>query len=150
MVSIEDMCLTFEAPLPPRELAQNYRGHWAKIHRVRKDYRFTVFVIARQSISQFPGKLTLPLDKIKVETTWYTGTKKRDGLYRPRDYDNAMGSLKTLHDALVDAGIVRDDDFKHLVPSIPIIINHRQEFPVKGTKPYSKPRILVRISWEED
>ena len=49
-----------------------------------------------------------PWECCAVEATFYFKTERR------RDQDNAMGSLKSAYDGIVDAGLVEDDDFEHM------------------------------------
>lgn len=42
------------------------------------------------------------------------GRGKKDGRYRPMDYDNAVGAFKAGQDSLVLSGVLVADDFDHL------------------------------------
>jgi Holliday junction resolvase RusA-like endonuclease len=51
---------------------------------------------------------TLPWEYVIVHANFYHSTKRR------RDEDNYQGMLKAAYDGLVDAGLVADDDSKHM------------------------------------
>lgn len=64
----------------------------------------------------------IPWERVDVSVVFYHKTKRR------RDEDNAIGSLKAAYDGIVDAGLVGDDDWKHMSRKIP-------EFRVDKTFP---------------
>jgi hypothetical protein len=61
-----------------------------------------------------------PIRPVKILAEFYCGPGTigkllgivQKGLYRPNDADNAIGSLKSFIDGLVDAGMVPDDSHK--------------------------------------
>ena len=56
---------------------------------------------------------SLPWKKVVVRVVFSHKTK------RIRDEDNAMTSLKAAYDGIVDAGVVPDDDYKHMERGVP-------------------------------
>ena len=51
---------------------------------------------------------TMPWGKLSVTPTLYFKTNRR------RDIDNAMGSLKSVYDGIVDSGLVPDDTQEYM------------------------------------
>lgn len=59
---------------------------------------------------------TLPWEKCHVHADFYYKTNRR------RDVDNAIGSLKSTYDGLVDSGIVSDDTPDKMVRDMPSLL----------------------------
>ena len=93
--------LTITLPLPPMELWQNYRGHWARSHRVKASHRDGAMLRARAAIGRAnPPKWTAAT----ADFAFYWPNKRR------RDPLNAVAAMKAAVDGLVDAGVLADDD----------------------------------------
>lgn len=58
--------------------------------------------------------VTTPFDRARVSVTMYWHKRARDGFYRPMDVPNAVYALKPLYDGLQDAGLITDDDYRHM------------------------------------
>ena len=56
-----------------------------------------------------------PIDPCQINLTlrWYK--RASDGYYRPTDWGNAAYSLKAAIDGIIDAGLIVDDDYRHVV-----------------------------------
>jgi hypothetical protein len=54
-----------------------------------------------------------PWEYATVEAAFYYKDARR------RDQDNAMASLKSAYDGIVDSGLVPDDDYKHMGRGMP-------------------------------
>lgn len=135
------MILTLQ--LPPRECGGNSSVHWSKkakaIRQYRQDARI-IYMAHEQSLNlpSIPKSNTTP---IRISATFYTfkciGTDDR---YRPRDWDNAIRSLKPAVDGLVDGGLIPDDNHNYLswgeVKIIP---------SVKHKDANGKPRVVLTI-----
>lgn len=50
--------------------------------------------------------------RVSVVLRWHK--RASDGLYRPEDATNAVYSLKAFFDGVKDAGLIVDDDYKHM------------------------------------
>jgi hypothetical protein len=59
-------------------------------------------------------EVVVPFDPCHVTLTlrWYK--RAADGYYRPLDAGNALYALKAAVDGLIDAGLVVDDDYRHV------------------------------------
>lgn len=100
-------------PLPDKVLSPNFpvasRGMmFAKAAATKKYRRRAKEAIEAERID------TMPWKKVELEATFCHKTGRR------RDDDNAMGSLKSACDGIVDAGLVQDDDWKHMKRMPPI------------------------------
>lgn len=108
-------------PLPPRALSPNRPagsrgGRFAKAAAAKK-YRMQ----ARRA-TEAAGVETGPWELASVTAAFYFATRRR------RDQDNAMAMLKPAYDGIVDAGLVRDDDYEHLKREAPTFVIDA-EFP---------------------
>ena len=101
--------ITFTFPWPPKELSPNVaRGlHWRTKASATKQYRRDCYYDARDSAwpIESPPLLRSP---VLATTTFHVKDKQR------RDIGNMEAALKPLWDGIVDAGILVDDDYKHL------------------------------------
>lgn len=118
--------ITIKIPLPPKELGQNSRTHWAKKARATKAYRRTVRWITNAAI--------LPHDpprwkKARAEVKAFYPT-----LNAP-DPINCLDRLKAAFDGIEDSGLIEND--KGLWPERPIIL-----------KDAKNPRIEITITEE--
>jgi len=68
------------------------------------------------------GITTMPWECADVKATFFWKTKGR------HDIDNAIGSMKSICDGIVESGLIPDDDPKHMKRNIP-------EFKVDKTNP---------------
>lgn len=59
--------------------------------------------------------LELPLDPVHITLTLRWHKRSSDGLYRPTDSGNAIYALKAAIDGFIDAGLIVDDNFQHVV-----------------------------------
>jgi hypothetical protein len=104
--------ITIVLPLPgkrlqPNETVGSLGGRFAKAAVVKKYRRITRKAIDEEQIE------TMPWPRVTVLAAFFHATKRR------RDQDNAMGSLKAAYDGIVDSGLVKDDDYKHMERGIP-------------------------------
>lgn len=105
--------ITIVLSLPNRVLSPNWmagtiRGRYYKASAVKRLRQLTKEAIDAEQIE------TLPWPMVEVNVTFFWKTKRK------HDEDNAMGSLKAVYDGIVDAGLVVDDDSKHMRRIIPI------------------------------
>lgn len=104
--------LVIVLPLPPRVLSPNCMvgslcGRFAKAAAAKK-YRNLAKVAVEEAVIE-----TSPWDSVSVGAAFYYATKRR------RDQDNAMSSLKSAYDGIVDSGLVVDDDYGHMSREAP-------------------------------
>lgn len=104
--------ITIVLPLPGPLLSPNHavstiRGRFAKAAAVRRYRRRAREAVEAEHIETAPW----PAMSVAAAFFWKTNRK--------RDEDNAMGSLKSAYDGIVDAGLVIDDDYKHMHRKIP-------------------------------
>ena len=76
---------------------------------------------------------TMPWNRVVVTAAFFYATNRR------RDTDNAMGSLKSVYDGIIDSGLVPDDDNKHMRRGEP-------EFNIT----FESPRVELTITRQED
>ena len=93
-------------PLPKKVLSPNFpvasrRMMFAKAATIKAYRHKAMQAIEKERIE------TMPWGKVELEATFYFKTT------RERDDDNAMGSLKSACDGIVDAGLVLKDDYLH-------------------------------------
>ena len=104
------MSIRIEVPqLPPSEASPNARPFWAEKYTTNKQYHHDVFyccVDARNRALK-EGK-AFPFLKAKLNLTFIFPEERR------RDRDNILASFKKGLDAVVDAGLLLDDDSEHL------------------------------------
>lgn len=94
-------------PLPPSVLSPNSTiggigGRFMKAAASKKYRRLAKEAVQSEEVS------TAPWGACSVKAVFY---HKQD---RRRDPDNYTGSLKAAYDGVVDAGLVTDDDYKHM------------------------------------
>ena len=96
--------------LPPFSSSPNWRGHWSDKHKAGKVYHDAVFYycVGARNREEFGG-MPLPLfTKARLNLTFVFPEQRR------RDRDNCLASFKPGIDAIVDAGLLLDDDSEHL------------------------------------
>lgn len=102
--------------LPPVEYSLNWRGHWADRYKAGQVYQSAVFyscVDARNKASN-----DKPFDKARLNLTFVFSVARR------RDRDNLLARFKPGLDAIVDAGLIVDDDAEHLeIGKVDILVN---------------------------
>jgi len=96
--------------LPPVEYSPNWRGSWFDRYQSGLVYRNAVYYSCvearnRAALSGYPK----PFDKARLDLTFVFPQRRR------RDQDNLQARFKPGQDAIVAAGLVRDDDAEHLV-----------------------------------
>lgn len=101
--------ITIQLPLPPVELQPNSRSHWALKNRIFQAYKQEAIVAAHPH--KFDARtLKLPPLRTPVELRLLFLYK----VDRRHDEDNLLGSVKAALDGFVSAGLLFDDDSKHL------------------------------------
>jgi len=119
--------LTITIPLPPKEVRNNWRGHWAKKAAAVKWYRKTTNLHAVYQLAAVDRKFW---KKAKVHITAYFPTA------RHLDPTNLIDALKPAFDGLQDAGVIEND--KNLWPERPVIVTKDKN-----------PRVELVITEEE-
>ena len=101
------MNLRIEIPgLPPKELSPNARIHFIVKAQHTAHYRAFVKMCAWEwKHNGYDGKWEIP-DKAKVDVTFVVPDKRR------RDKTNLASAFKAGLDGIVDAGIVKDDNYQ--------------------------------------
>lgn len=119
--------LTFQVPLPPRELSPNGRKHWAQKAGKVKDYRDTVRGHARVAVAlgESLSPTLWPANRAAITLTFCLrdrpaplGALDRATHYHPTDPDNAQASFKAGLDGLRDAGVVIGDEWDRVALSV--------------------------------
>ena len=108
---------TIVLPLPSKWLSPNVMtgslcGRMAKASAAKKYRETTRKEVAEYSLSAFCA-YDAGWKKIKVKPTFYYKQKRR------RDTDNAIASLKSAYDGIVDAGLIPDDTPEHMKRTTP-------------------------------
>ena len=91
-------------PWPPKELSPNFRGHWTKVSKAKKEYRAACGWQAKEQ-----GLKPATTDRLHLSLTFYPPTK------RAFDLDNCLARMKAGLDGLAD---VLGVDDKHWSLSI--------------------------------
>lgn len=104
--------------LPPVEFNPNWRGNWADRYKAGQVYRDAVFYSCMDARNKGNCK---PFDKARLDLTFVFAVRRR------RDFDNLLARFKPngkstllkvlknfLSNAIVDAGLIVDDDAEHL------------------------------------
>jgi len=111
-------------PLATNPLSLNKSRHWRTEAKLKKQWR----TFAKLSAYRYPE-----LAAVDVTLTWFTT------IDRTRDEDNMALLLKCLCDGLVDAGVVADDDPKHMGKKCRI-----ERAPEGTTKAYMELSLVSR------
>ncbi len=88
----------------PDSLNKGLRGHRMKYFAKNKRWDLLIFGMVR---NRLPDK---PLTKARITIVRH--------FWRQLDYDGLVGSMKPIVDALVDAGVLADDNYKVTGPWI--------------------------------
>lgn len=103
--------MRIEVPfLPPAEYSPNSRSFWAEQYQAGKEYHDAVFyycVSSRNTGYRSGG--AYPFLRAKLTLTFVFPQQRR------RDAYNLLARFKPGLDAVVDAGLILDDDVEHLV-----------------------------------
>jgi len=107
--------VTIVLPLPAKVLQPNCTiatmgGRFMKATAIKKYRR-----LAKEAV-EAEGIETMPWGKVAVKATFYWAHARR------RDPNNALNSLKSAEDGIVDAGLVIDDDYEHMERMPPIFL----------------------------
>jgi len=101
--AVKRECTIIIPHLPFRELSQNSRVHWAVKARAVKAQREEAGWLAKAQWQNRP-----PMTHARISYEFTVKDKRR------RDISNLVSACKSLEDGIVDAGVVVDDDAKHL------------------------------------
>jgi crossover junction endodeoxyribonuclease RusA len=104
----EDRIYTVTLPAGMTLLNANDRSHWRVRARIAKALREAAAYSARAA--KIP-----PLERVRIEAVLHPHDKRR------RDPHNWYPSYKPCIDGLVDAGVIPDDDDKHLL-SVEVVL----------------------------
>ncbi len=102
--------LVLRLPWPPRELSPNARPHWRVKHYATSQYRQECYVAIRKAVGPSSA---CPTGQVTAKVVFVVPDRRR------RDLDNALASMKAAFDAMVAAGLLVDDDSKHLKLAAP-------------------------------
>ena len=95
--------------LPPVSSSPNWRGHWGEKYTSAKVYHNAVFYccVGARNKASLRG-MEFPFIKARLNLTFIFLEQRR------RDRDNLIARFKPGLDAIVDAGLLLDDDAEHL------------------------------------
>ncbi len=113
MENVKPESLRIVLPLPSGLLSPNHTvgsmgGRFAKAGAIKKYRRLTREAVEAEQID------TAPWNKVIITSTFYFAQN------RHRDSRNALGSLKSAYDGIVDSGLIPDDDHKHVQEGSPV------------------------------
>ncbi len=107
--------ITFEVPLPPRELSSNgSHGHWSRKSRAAKQYRLACRFGALAATQCATAPEIVRCERVRVSYLFGIKDARKLGLYCPRDVSNAIAAFKAGQDGIVDAGLIRDDSARYM------------------------------------
>lgn len=97
--------------LPDRALSPNgAHGSYHAVAAARRELRELTWATVREQYASPPR-----FEFATVSVEYRRASKKpRDGLYRPEDAPNAVSACKPVFDGLQDAGVLIDDDWRHM------------------------------------
>jgi len=112
--------------------AHNRHGNFSKYAEMKKRYGLEIILLIK---TQCLRPITVPVD---IDFHWYEDNIKG----KKRDKDNISAGKKFVLDALVDSGIIRDDDWKQIntftdhfhsvnEDKVRIILNYEEELCLK-------------------
>jgi Holliday junction resolvase RusA-like endonuclease len=102
---------TITLPLPPIQASPNKRFHWGAKARAVRLYREQCSYLIRQATQRkraISGMVTIDLD------FYLCRGLQAEGLYLPKDPDNAIASAKAAVDSLKDAGVIKGDSKQYV------------------------------------
>jgi len=95
--------------LPPVSSSPNWRGFWPERHKAGKVYHAAVFYCCVDARNRgYREGMSFPFTKARLNLTFVFAEQRR------RDRDNLLATFKPGLDAIVDAGLLLDDDSEHL------------------------------------
>jgi Holliday junction resolvase RusA-like endonuclease len=95
--------------LPPSEYSPNWRGFWAVRYNAGQVYKEAVFFACVDARNREVLSLKWePFNRARLDLTFVFPQRRR------RDRDNILSRAKPGIDAIVDAGLIIDDDAEHL------------------------------------
>lgn len=95
--------------LPPVSSSPNWRGFWPERHKAGKVYHNAVFYCCVDARNRgYREGMSFPFTKARLKLTFVFPEQRR------RDRDNLVARFKPGLDAIVDAGLLSDDDAEHL------------------------------------
>jgi len=95
--------------LPPVSSSPNWRGHWGSKYKGSRIYHDAVFYCCVDARNRgYREGMSFPFTKARLDLTIVFPE------YRRRDRDNMLSSAKPGIDAIVDSGVLLDDDAAHL------------------------------------
>lgn len=125
---MNDQVVYVTLPLPPAVLSPNIasaslRGRFMKAAAAKRYRQLAKKAVEEEQVEDAPWQ------QIEVEPFFHYATKRK------RDEDNAVASLKAAYDGIVDAGLVKDDDPKHMARKWPHFLLDPQN-----------PRVVLKIT----
>jgi crossover junction endodeoxyribonuclease RusA len=99
LADLDEVEMIIKLPWPPTGLSPNARNHWAKIAKLKKQYRESCFWHAMEQ-----GARPIQSASLHLTLTFYPPTR------RQYDLDNALARMKAGLDGLAD--VLKVDD-KH-------------------------------------
>ena len=113
--------MRIEVPfLPPVEYSPNSCGYWAEKHKAGKVYHDAVYYCCVDARNR-EYRISFPLAKAKLNLTVVFAE------LRLRDLDNLLARFKPGLDAVVDSGLVLDDDVEHLeIGEVEVVVDSKQ------------------------
>lgn len=124
---MDTVTITLSLPEPrlgPNHTVAGMQGRMAKA-RATKRYRDAAWIT---TVGRMPGNGT-PWEKARATLTFYVPDLRR------RDIRNMEAAMKPAYDGIVDAGLIVDDDWKHLA--------HGETKPVEVDR--DNPRVEIMV-----
>jgi len=109
--------------LPPVSSSPNWRGFWPERHKGAKIYHDAVFYCCVDARNRgLLVDMSLPLfTKARLDLTFVFPEQRR------RDRDNCLASFKPGLDAIVNSGLILDDDAEHLeIGKVDILVDPKR------------------------
>jgi len=107
--------------LPPFSSSPNWRGHWGNRYKEARVYHNAVFYCCVDAKNKgYREGMSFPFTKARLNLTFIFPQQRR------RDEDNLLSRFKPGLDAIVDAGLLLDDDAEHLeIGTVDILVEGR-------------------------
>lgn len=113
--------LSVDARKPPLTSNEQRRAHWRTVAKAKKEAAEPIlWLVRQQNIPQ--------LDRVNVTVTWFAPDARR------RDSDSLGPYVKAVLDALVESGVLKDDDSRYVLQTTMRTVIDREH-----------PRIETRI-----